>query len=64
MAQRGLRLTEDLQRRINAAVEERGMNSAAAFIRLAIQNELDRAELSRSAGLRRWKNEWQRPFHE
>jgi Arc/MetJ-type ribon-helix-helix transcriptional regulator len=47
MAQRGLRLTEDLQRRINAAVEERGMNSAAAFIRLALQNELDRAESER-----------------
>jgi Arc/MetJ-type ribon-helix-helix transcriptional regulator len=47
MAERGLRLTEELQRRINTAVEERGLNSAAAFIRLAIQNELDRAESER-----------------
>jgi Arc/MetJ-type ribon-helix-helix transcriptional regulator len=47
MAERGLRLTEELQKRISAAVEERGLNSAAAFIRLAIQNELDRAESQR-----------------
>jgi Arc/MetJ-type ribon-helix-helix transcriptional regulator len=47
MAERGLRLTEELQKRISAAVEERGLNSAAAFIRLAIQNELERAESQR-----------------
>jgi Arc/MetJ-type ribon-helix-helix transcriptional regulator len=47
MAQRNLRLTDDLTRRINEAVTERGFNSAAAFIRTAIQNELERAETQR-----------------
>jgi Arc/MetJ-type ribon-helix-helix transcriptional regulator len=47
MAQRSLRLTDDLAKRINAAVEERGLGSVAAFIRMAIQNELDRAEAQR-----------------
>ena len=47
MAQRSLRLTDDLAKRINGAVEERGLSSAAAFIRIAIQNELDRAETQR-----------------
>lgn len=47
MAQRNLRLTDDLTRRINEAVTERGFNSAAAFIRIAIQNELERAETQR-----------------
>ena len=47
MAQRSLRLTDDLEKRIKAAVEERGLISAAAFIRISIQNELDRAEAQR-----------------
>jgi len=47
MAQMTFRVTDDLDKRIEAAVEERGLNSAAAFIRLAIQNELDRAETQR-----------------
>lgn len=47
MAQRNLRLTDDLTSRINEAVRERGFNSAAAFIRIAIQNELERAETQR-----------------
>lgn len=47
MAQRSLRLTNDLRRRINTAVSERGFSSAAAFIRAAIQNELDRGEAQR-----------------
>jgi Arc/MetJ-type ribon-helix-helix transcriptional regulator len=47
MAQRNLRLTDDLTNRINVAVAERGFSSAAAFIRAAIQNELDRAAAER-----------------
>jgi Arc/MetJ-type ribon-helix-helix transcriptional regulator len=47
MGQRTFRVTDDLERRIDAAVKERGLNSAAAFIRLAVQNELDRAESQR-----------------
>jgi len=47
MAQRNLRLTDDLTRRINDAVTERGFSSAAALIRAAIQNELERAEAQR-----------------
>src|SRR4051812_5644578 len=47
MAQRNLRPTDDLTKRINEAVTERGFNSAAAFIRMAIQNELERAETQR-----------------
>jgi len=47
MAQMTFRVTDDLDKRIEAAVEERGLNSVAAFIRLAIQNELDRAETQR-----------------
>jgi Arc/MetJ-type ribon-helix-helix transcriptional regulator len=44
MAQMTFRVTDDFEKRIEAAVEERGLNSAAALIRLALQNELDRAE--------------------
>jgi predicted transcriptional regulator len=47
MAQLTFRVTDDLDKRIDAAAEERGLNSVAAFIRLAIQNELDRAESQR-----------------
>ena len=47
MAQMTFRVTDDLDKRIEAAVEERGLNSVAAFIRLAVQNELDRAESQR-----------------
>jgi Arc/MetJ-type ribon-helix-helix transcriptional regulator len=47
MAQMTFRVTDDLDKRIEAAVEERGLNSVAAFIRLAIQNELDRAASQR-----------------
>ena len=47
MAQMTFRVTDDLDKRIEAAVEERGLNSVAAFIRLAIQNELDRTETQR-----------------
>jgi Arc/MetJ-type ribon-helix-helix transcriptional regulator len=49
MAQMTFRVTDDFEKRIEAAVEERGLNSAAALIRLALRNELDRAESQRRA---------------
>jgi Arc/MetJ-type ribon-helix-helix transcriptional regulator len=49
MAQMTFRVTDDFEKRIEAAVEERGLNSAAALIRLALLNELDRAESQRRA---------------
>jgi Arc/MetJ-type ribon-helix-helix transcriptional regulator len=44
MPQRNVRMSVEMEKQIKGAVEDRGLGSVTSFIRLAIQNELQRVE--------------------